>query len=183
MPASIIMVIRHAEKPDAGNAGVQLDGSQDDESLIVQGWQRAGALAVLFDPSRASLQSPDLAVPLFLFAAKFDPAKHSKRPFQTLEPLSLKLNLTINDTFKKDDYAKMLADAMACEGNVLIAWQHQDIPAIGNVITGNDTTVPQQWPGDRFDLVWVFTAQTAGGYSFVQVPQLLLAGDQSTPIS
>ena len=54
MPASIIMVIRHAEKPDSGNVGVQLDGSQDADSLIVQGWQRAGALAVLFDPARSA---------------------------------------------------------------------------------------------------------------------------------
>lgn len=182
MPASVIMLIRHAEKPDSGNAGVELDGSQDDESLIVQGWQRAGALTVLFDPARGSLQSPDLTVPQFLFAAKYDPTKHSKRPYETLQPLSLKLNLAINDDYKKDDYATMLTAAMACDGAVLIAWQHDDIPAMGQIILGDGGTVPQKWPGDRFDLVWVFTAQS-GGYSFVQVPQLLLAGDQATTIS
>jgi hypothetical protein len=183
MAASVIMVVRHAEKPESGFLGVQLDGSEDEESLIVQGWQRAGALAVLFDPSRGSLQSSALAVPQVLFAAKFDPSKHSKRPFETLQPLSLKLGLNINDSFKKDDYLEMVAEAVASSGVVLIAWQHQDIPGIGNAILGNSTTVPQSWPGDRFDLVWVFTAQVGGGYSFVQVPQLLLAGDQSTPIS
>ena len=183
MPASIIMVIRHAEKPDSGNVGVQLDGSQDADSLIVQGWQRAGALTVLFDPARGALQSPDLAVPQFLFASKYDPTKHSKRPYETLQPLSLKLNVSINDDYKKDDYAKMAAAAMGCDGAVLVAWQHEDIPAIGKIILGDGGTVPQKWPGDRFDLVWVFTAQSGGGYSFVQVPQLLLAGDQATLIS
>lgn len=182
MAASMIMVIRHAEKPEGSVQGVQLDGSNDPESLIVQGWQRAGALAVLFDPSRGSLRSPALAVPLFLFAAKFGAKKHSKRPFETLQPLSLKLNLTIDDSFKSDDFTKMVRHAVACEGVVLIAWQHQDIPAIGNAIAGNDTTVPQKWPGNRFDVVWVFT-RAGGGYSFTQVPQLLLAGDLSTPIS
>jgi hypothetical protein len=182
MAATKIMVIRHAEKPLDTTTGVQLDGTQDAESLIVQGWQRAGALAVLFDPSRGELQAPELATPDFLYAAKFDPSKHSKRPFETLLPLSTKLDLSIDDSFKKDDYAMMVADAIGCDGVVLIAWQHDDIPAIGNAIVGNDTTVPQSWPGDRFDLVWVFDAQEGGGYSFTQVPQLLLAGDLATTI-
>jgi hypothetical protein len=183
MAASMIMVVRHAEKPEGTLQGVQLDGSPDPDSLIVQGWQRAGALAVLFDPSRGNLQSSLLAVPQFLFAAKFDPTKHSKRPFETLQPLSEKLNLTINDSVKKDDYTAMVDEAVASTGVVLIAWQHQDIPAIGNAILGNDTTVPQTWPGDRFDIVWVFTAQEGSGYSFAQVPQLLLAGDEATIIT
>jgi hypothetical protein len=183
MPASKVMVIRHAEKPGGGSNGVLPDGSEDQDSLIVQGWQRAGALAVLFDPARGPLQDSNLATPQFLYAAKYDPTKHSQRPFQTLQPLSLRLTLNINDGFKEDDYAAMAADALARNGVVLIAWQHEDIPAIGNAIVGNATTVPQQWPGDRFDLVWVFALQPGGGYDFAQVPQLLLAGDQAEPIS
>ena len=57
------------------------------------------------------------------------------------------------------------------------------IPAIANQILGNDTTVPQTWPGDRFDLVWVFDWNAgAESYTFTQVPQLLLAGDSPDPI-
>jgi hypothetical protein len=153
MAASIIMVVRHAEKPEGTLQGVQLDGSPDQDSLIVQDWQRAGALAVLFDPSAGNLKRSLLAVPQVLFAAKFDPTKHSKRPFETLQPLSEKLNLTINDGFKKDDSTAMVAEAVASTGVVLIAWQHQGIPAIGNAIPGNDTTVPQARSGDRFDIV------------------------------
>ena len=183
MSAPSIMVIRHAEKPVGSLQGVQVDGSEDQESLIVQGWQRAGALATLFDPSRGSLQSSALALPAFLFAAKYDPTKHSRRPYETLAPLGAKLDVTINDDFKKDDYAAMVTAALACTGPVLIAWQHDDIPSIGNAILGNDTTVPQSWPGDRFDLVWAFTPAAGGGWTFTQVPQLLLAGDQDSPIS
>src|SRR5262245_46950270 len=128
MAASLIMVVRHAEKPNGDLLGVQLDGTHDTESLIVQGWQRAGALTVLFDPSRGSLQNSALAVPQFLFAAKFDPTKHSKRPFETLQALSLKLNVSINYSFKKGDYTEMVAAAIACNGVVLIAWEHQEIP-------------------------------------------------------
>ena len=61
---SKIMIIRHAEKPPENNdpAGVLLDGSPDHEALIVQGWQRAGGLAAMFDPSRL-LQSSELVAP------------------------------------------------------------------------------------------------------------------------
>ena len=56
MSTSKIMIIRHAEKPpdSGGPFGVTAGGEKDAESLIIQGWQRAGALACLFAP-RAGL--------------------------------------------------------------------------------------------------------------------------------
>ena len=73
---------------------------------------------------------------------------------------------------------------MACGGVALISWQHEDIPAIANIILGNSTTVPQQWQGDRFDIVWVFDLdQSSSSYSFKQVPQRLFAGDSPSPIA
>jgi hypothetical protein len=181
MSASIIMVIRHAEKPVDNLTGIQLDGSPDPESLIPQGWQRAGALVVLFDSS-GSPPNAALPVPQFLFASSYTAEGGSKRPFETVQPLSLKLNLTVNLDYGKSDYSDMVNTAVKCDGVVLIAWEHEDIPNVGNAIVGNSTTVPQSWTSDRFDVVWVFTAQPSGGYAFTQVPQLVLAGDLSTPI-
>jgi hypothetical protein len=44
--------------------------------------------------------------------------------------------------------------------------------------------VPQIWPDDRFDLVWVFEpGSTGGSWRLRQVPQLLLAGDRAEPIA
>jgi hypothetical protein len=181
MPASKILVIRHAEKPDGSADGVLPTGKRNAESLTVDGWQRAGALATLFAPARGPHQDPHLATPAFLYASKTNARKHSHRPYQTLMPLAAKLGLTINDAFKKDEYELMLVDAGGCDGVVLIAWQHEFIPRIGNSITGNDTTVPQKWPGARFDMVWSFTRRR-GGYAFAQVPELLLDGDSADPI-
>jgi hypothetical protein len=48
------------------------------------------------------------------------------------------------------------------------------------------TTVPDPWPGDRFDVIWSFTAVTGSQdvqYTFSQIPQQLLAGDTDTVIS
>jgi hypothetical protein len=76
-----------------------------------------------------------------------------------------------------------VAAAKAASGIVLIAWQHEDIPAIGTAIVGNSTTVPQKWPGTRFDVVWIFDfASASRTYRFTQVPQCLLAGDQNSVI-
>ena len=43
MPATTIMLIRHAEKPDGNDSGVDPKGNPDKHDLIVRGWQRAGA--------------------------------------------------------------------------------------------------------------------------------------------
>ena len=55
---------------------------------------------------------------------------------------------------------------------------------MANHILGDTTTVPQKWPGHRFDVVWVFDLDPASKtYSFTQVTQCLLAGDSDQPIS
>jgi hypothetical protein len=86
-------------------------------------------------------------------------------------------------THKTSDLDTVAAEAMSCGGTALISWQHEDIPAIANIIVGNASTVPQQWPGHRFDLVWIFDLNaSSGSYAFSQVPQCLLAGDRSDVI-
>jgi hypothetical protein len=163
-----IMVIRHAEKPTESAQGVSSSGTNDTRDLIVQGWQRAGAL-----------QSPELATPKFLFAS--DDSSH--RPKETITPLAEKLNLKINLGFAKGQETALVAAARESAGVVLIAWQHENIPEIGNAITGNKTAVPQKWPGTCFDVVWIFDLKpTSGTYNFTQLPQCLLAGDETSVI-
>src|SRR5258707_8686182 len=42
MPEQTILIIRHAEKPEAGgDSGVDSTGAPDPRSLTVRGWQRA----------------------------------------------------------------------------------------------------------------------------------------------
>jgi hypothetical protein len=182
--AQKIMVIRHGEKPQDASLpyGVTVDGEQDAESLLVTGWTRAGALAVLFAPARGPLQSPGLAVPQYVFAAADEGASKSQRPIETVSVVVQKLKLTTDSTYQVGDETQLAAAVTACNGVVLVGWEHKHIPLIANAILGN-TTAPQSWPGERFDMVWVFDLDGASGqYSFSQVPQLLLAGDQSNPI-
>lgn len=187
-----IMIIRHAEKPFVDTNGKQYlgvtpSGKDNKEALIVEGWQRAGALAVLFSPFNKVLQNNELTTPKLLYASVPGTDKtvdsKSKRPVETITPLSQLLQLSINQDFGAKDYTDMAANVQQQTVPVLIAWQHQDIPAIANIILGNQSA-PQKWPGDRFDLVWVFDLDTTTGqYALTQVPQNLLAGDLNTPIT
>lgn len=182
--ASKIMVIRHGEKPENAQApyGVVVDGTQDLDSLLVTGWTRAGALAALFAPSRGPLQSADLEKPKFLFAASDEGDAQSKRPIETISVLAPKLGIETNTTYKVGQESEMAAAAQACDGVVLVCWEHKHIPLIANAILGN-TSAPQHWPSGRFDMVWVFDLDANGAaYSFSQVPELLLAGDRSDPL-
>jgi hypothetical protein len=193
-----IMVIRHAEKPKGTDVGVTAHGSPDKESLIVRGWQRAGALTALFDPTNGSPQNANLAVPKVIYAS--DPAKgstvadddgpvgsKSKRPLETITPLAERLGIKnkVNVKFAMGQEKQMVNSVLAERGVVLISWQHQKIPEIANYIVASKPPkrrIPKKWPGKRFDIVWVFTppASPSGRWGFVQVPQQLLSGDADT---
>jgi hypothetical protein len=189
--ATKIMLIRHAEKPSSKPPiqGVNINGDPDKESLIVQGWQRAGALAVFFAPSVGPLQNSEIATPATIYASKIEKGSDSKRPQETVTPLILKLGtgVTVNFNFKKGKKNEhdVANSAMACNGVVLICWEHQDIPNITKhfpISPNNPNPVPTKWPagsgGGRYDIVWVFDLDSpSSGYCFYEEPQLLLAGD------
>jgi hypothetical protein len=211
MGATKLMVIRHAEKPGA-YGGAQYDGvnnlgtvAGDDgaKHLVTFGWERAGALVTLFAAPWGP-KTPSLATPEFLFAS--DPTAKpgddasdegpSERPYETLTALAAKLGLTIDVSRGKNHYAKMVSAALACDGVVLIAWQHEDIALVAKtggpgisqeILTQTGTTatfnVPTSWPtgqaGARYDLVFVFDRPSGSGpiTGFTLFPQRLLAGD------
>ncbi len=81
---------------------------------------------------------------------------HSRRPIQTVTPLAETLKLALVTTYTKGEESALIADALGRPGNVLICWQHENIAVIGNLIIGNTTTVPQSWPEDQYDIIYVF---------------------------
>jgi hypothetical protein len=184
-----IMLIRHAEKPEKATAttkkidGVNPDGKKDEQDLIVLGWQRAGALARFFAPLAPNVIAAGLETPGTIFAAAVNAQSKSIRPQHTVTPLSQLTGIALDTSYGKDDEPTLAAAAKAAAANgpVLIAWQHQDIPAIVNAVTGAQLC-PQKWSGDRFDLVWVLDSADGTTWAFSQVPQMLLDGDSEKPI-
>lgn len=193
-PPSKIMLIRHAEKPPnppnkQGPWDAQLDGqSGNGKSLIVPGWQRAGALNGLFAPYRSRPSNPAIATPDFIYAA--NPSGETQRPWETVTPLAAWLNYAqgseqFNVTFSIGGGEKDLVASVLGRGGVgLICWEHDNImPNIMGAINSqvpiaNFASIPNPFP-DVFYLVWVLDLKD-GSYTWTSVSQNLIAGDVQT---
>ncbi len=107
----IVMIIRHAEKPDETDGIVNIN-------LSKQGFERAAALAKVIPDN---FPHPD-----FLIATK--QSKNSNRPAETITPLSQALHEPIESTFKDDQFDQLakeiLADPKYAGKTVLISFWH-----------------------------------------------------------
>ncbi len=177
--AKRIMIIRHGEKPDKKDSvrGVSLSGAHSKNELSARGWQRSGALVRFFDPVDDTCSHPALRKPDVILAE--DPKGHikSRRPLHTIESLVQSLRKKPVLRYTKGQEKRLVEFAKAQRGVVLICWEHSAIIDIANLLLGGNKSCPQKWPGNRFDLVWVFKAKRKG-WKLTQVPQLLLPGDK-----
>lgn len=174
--AKSILLIRHAEKPDskAGVVGVAFEGNLDPDSLSVRGWQRAGALAVLFGAPGARGAQPELVRPTELYAAV--DVGRSRRPQDTLRPIAELLGLPIRQAVSSGDQRPLAARIFASPEDVLVCWRHRELPILARALLPRSAhVVPAHWDAARFDLVWVIKPD-----SLLIVPQRLLAGDVGT---
>lgn len=194
-PPIKIMIIRHGEKPpkppnDKGPWDVRVDGhSGHGKSLIVPGWQRAGALNAFFAPHTGSPADPAIATPDYIYAA--NPDDESQRPCETVTPLAAWLNYRqgtpqFNVTFRIGrGESDLVHSALSLSGVVLICWEHDNImpnmmKAINSTVRiTNYDALPEKWP-NVFDLVWVLdlNADTnPNTYTWTERHQHLMAGD------
>lgn len=188
----LILIIRHGEKPDdpasaSRSFSVDSNGNSDRHSLTPRGWQRSGALTVLFAPATGPLRG-GLRTPSKLFSPDYGiPAKTvTHRTYQTIQALSERIDVRIKTPFaegQEGDLIKKILDT--ADQTVLICWEHHHIPALAAAVPTLPGTAipPAAWPGDRFDLVWCFTrAPGKKLYTFSQIPQRLLKDDVETTI-
>jgi hypothetical protein len=183
-----IYVVRHGEKPPepAGPPfGVDVDGNRNQNSLSPRGWQRSGALTVVFSSPIAS--KAGLRTPAALYAMAYGDAAATKthRPYQTILGLSRRLAIPIQSPDLLGQEGP-LVDAVLSSGAevVLVCYEHVRIPAlVAGFPTVDRSAIPSVWPDDRFDVIWSLTLDpVAGRYVFGQVPQQLLDGDADTVI-
>jgi len=195
-----ILLIRHAEKPDTGPdgmpagpaVGVEEGGAPNPHSLTPRGWQRAGALAALL--ARAGGAEPQLTAPTVLLAPDYgEPALTTfHRTVQTITPLARRLQLPVRTSCAKGAERELVADHVwpAADECVLVCWEHQHLTDILDAMTSTADILPAPqlpangWPDDRFDMILAFDRRPGPRrtYSFSQIPQMLLAGDSTTPI-
>lgn len=134
---AVILIIRHAEKPDDGNG------------LSPEGDARAQAYVNYFKNFTMDGQPLKLD---YLFAAA--DSKESRRPRLTIEPASHALHLPIDTRFKNKNFQE-LADEIESRPHghaILIAWHHEKIPSLLRAL-GIDPAqvIPKaKWPEAEF---------------------------------
>jgi hypothetical protein len=171
-PGTLVMLIRHGEKPDSTHPGVDANGNPDASSLTEVGWNRAHRLVDLFDPAQDSPR-PGLARPKELYAAGANDNGEGTRTRETVQPLADKLAIPVNASFGKGDETALVEHVTVEPGPTLISWQHGEIPAIAAAFPSVTPTPPATWPTNRFDVIWTFT-KTPDGWHFAQIPELVL---------
>jgi hypothetical protein len=135
---AVILVIRHAEKPDDGYG------------LSAAGEARARAYVNYFENFKIDGQPLKLDC---LFAAA--DSKESHRPRLTLEPTSKALGLAIDSRFKDKNF-QGLADEIRSKPHgkaILIAWHQGKIPELLRALGADPRQViPKgKWPEDVFN--------------------------------
>jgi hypothetical protein len=179
-----LLIIRHAEKPEENwpGPGLTADGTPDKESLVIRGWQRAGAWAALFG---SGVGGADYPVPAAIYAANPAGVGVSQRPFETITALAPRLGITPNTTYAQGQEAGLAQELLGLSGVVLVSWEHKAIvdalvPKIVPLVSG---TPPTHWNGSRFDVVLRFDrADGASGFAFRELFPKLLSGDSDKPL-
>jgi phosphohistidine phosphatase SixA len=137
MDSGRILLMRHAEKSD----------DPLDPDLSPAGRQRAQEL-VTYLPNT-------FGMPSFLFATAF--SKHSRRPYETLEPLSKSSGIPIDATFADQDYSALAYELQtAAQFNnklVVICWHHGNIPSLAHALKAKHHDYPDPWDPSVFNLV------------------------------
>ena len=189
MSALTILIIRHAEKPGEAwpGPGLTPDGVADKKSLVIRGWQRAGAWSALFG---AGLGGDDFPEPTAIYAlnpnatAGDDP---SQRPFETIMPLAARLTLTPIVKYPLGAEARSCGGDRrphrSCAGLLGTQSDRQNDPS--GHCEGAQTLpgMPVKWDGARFDVVLRFDRSAPGApWTFRQLFPRLLSGDSATPM-
>ncbi|HSU05248.1 MAG TPA: histidine phosphatase family protein, partial [Acetobacteraceae bacterium] len=117
MAALTVLIIRHAEKPGENwpGPGLTAEAQPDRKSLVVRGWQRAGAWAALFGSGRGGADYPK---PDFVYAAQPDPydgplsagGEPSQRPYETIRSLADRLGLKPVIRWAKGEESELVAE-------------------------------------------------------------------------
>lgn len=169
VPAQV-MIVRHGEKP----------ANREITSLNKKGAERAAALAPYFLGTQALLK---YGPPVAVYAMNVGRVHgRSLRPIETCISTAEALGLPLSLNYKHDDYEEMtqeiLKDPELDGKNVLICWEHFNIPNIAQGLGVKNA--PASWPSNVFDRTWVIQFNKDGTIqSFQNLPQQLLYGDSS----
>ena len=145
--------MRHGEKPEMAG----------DINLAPAGVARANRLV---DYIPATFGRPQ-----FLFAT--EQSGDSNRPVETIEPLSVSIEVDIDSSFADRQYQdlanELLNNPTYDRALVLICWHHEKIPKLAHALGAVPGTVPDPWDDNVYNLVLVIDYASPDGPLVSQV--------------
>ena len=135
-----VVIIRHGEKP--------AEQSDSGDNLSCQGQNRAMQLPAVLTKK---FGKPDYT---YVPALKLDKNTTHSRMFQTVTPLAVKYDLTINSKYDESELSDVAKSVLKKNGTVLMVWEHSAIPDLASAL-GVDK--PPKWKGADFDSIWIVT--------------------------
>lgn len=140
-----VVIIRHGEKPQEDKHG------KIGDNLSCAGMDRALKLPHVL---HHKFGKPDYTYVPSLTCGTF--TDHS-RMFQTVAPLAIKYNLTVNSEFDEKAAKDVAADVKQKEGTVLMVWEHSAIQSIAGELGVEN---PPAWHGKDFDSIWIINFES-----------------------
>jgi len=132
-----VVIIRHAEKPTRG------------DNLNCQGLNRSMRIPGMLV---AKFGVPDYT---YVPAMGLDSSTRHSRMFQTIIPLAVKYNLSINTKFAEKDSDGVASDVRNKSGTVLMVWEHRDLTPVVRAFGIRDFDL--HWKDDDYDSIWIIT--------------------------
>lgn len=134
-----LVIIRHAEKQDKF------------ENLSCMGLNRSLKLVDLLNKK--------IGVPDYIYVPSVGNGARTShsRMFQTITPLAVKYNLSINTAFKGTDFDRILKDLDQKSGTVLFVWDHENIKALAEALGIKKRKL--NWNNTDFDSIWIITGK------------------------
>ena len=152
-PLLQIVIIRHGEKPTAG------------DNLSPEGLERALALPEVLNNL---LPRP----PHFTYVPCIGTDKEDTtrvRMMQTVLPYAVQHNLTINSDYAPDEIKGLVKELRHHRGTVLLVWEHHNIVKIAAAL---GIAEPQEWPDNDYDSIWTITFKKGRAKGKAKLPVL-----------
>jgi hypothetical protein len=132
-----VILIRHAEKPDDG------------DNLSCSGFNRSLKLPAVIKSK--------FGIPDYIYVPEPGTGKQTKncRMFQTIVPLVVKYNLTVNTNYSVDESDKVVQSIKKNKGTVLVVWEHKELATIAALLGVKSNNL--QWGPDDYDSIWIIT--------------------------
>lgn len=129
-----------------------------------------------------SASHPRIVVPERLVATKATHDYRSRREVDTATPLAQRLGIPIDESYDHSQAKELSRSILDDPRPTLVVWHHGSMSdLLAHYPIDNREDVPECWPQDRFDLIWVLAREPGvEEYRFLSVEQALLAGD-ATP--